>query len=149
MKKLYILIFLFLSSTLFSNELAWVNEQVEAIKPARKGIIDSSTALLKDPFIFIKKKDLEKNKKNTTSKISTKSQNKVKKTAKAKAKTFLLRAIINKSALINDKWYKLNSYVDKYKLSKVTTTSVWLTKNKTKLVLTTKSKNSTIKFNSN
>jgi len=53
MKKLYILIFLFLSSTLFSNELAWVNEQVEAIKPARKGIINSSTALLKDLFIFV------------------------------------------------------------------------------------------------
>jgi len=149
MKKLYILIFLFLSSTLFSNELAWVNEQVEAIKPARKGINDSSTALLKDPFIFVKKKDLEKNKKNTTSKISTKSQNRVKKPAKAKAKTFILRAIINKSAFINGKWYKLNSYIDKYKLSKITTTSVLLRKGKTKLVLTTKSKNSTIKFNSN
>lgn len=154
MKKIYILFLIIFSTQLFSNELDWVNEQIEAIKPARKGINNSNISVLKDPFVFIKeklkdddKKDLESKKQD--SKIVKTESNKLKVSPKLKKKTYILKAVINKSALINNTWYKVNSKIDKYKLSKIEPTSVLLIKGKTKLVLTTKSKNSNIKFKNN
>ena len=62
------------------------------------------------------------------------------------ARHFILNAIINDSALINGKWYKLNSKIFNYKLSNIKGTTVILTKGKIKVVLTTDSKSNNIEF---
>ena len=60
MKKLTILLLLVLSTTLFSDELSWVDEQVEAIKPPRHGILRRDISKLRDPFIFLSAKKTHK-----------------------------------------------------------------------------------------
>ena len=100
MKKLTILLLLVLSTTLFSNELSWVDEQVEAIKPPRHGILGRDISKLKDPFIFLsakkvyKKRSSYKRYKRTSKRVSNYPSN------------IKLEAIMNKSAFINAKWYK-------------------------------------------
>jgi len=51
MKNLYSLLILLIAAQLFSNELTWVDEQVEAIKPARIGVSQKEISKIKDPFI--------------------------------------------------------------------------------------------------
>jgi hypothetical protein len=62
---------------------------------------------------------------------------------------FSLEAIINKSALINKKWYKINTKVGNYTLSSIKTTSVILSYKKKKLLLSTLSKTKKLKFRNN
>ena len=61
MKNYLILIFtLFAVVSLSSNELSWVDTQVEAIKPPRKGMSDSNIANIRSPFIFLNGKSKKK-----------------------------------------------------------------------------------------
>ncbi len=60
MKNLYSLLILLIATQLFSNELTWVDEQVEAIKPARIGVSQKEISKIKDPFIFLHKNDNSK-----------------------------------------------------------------------------------------
>jgi len=59
----------------------------------------------------------------------------------------LLEAILNKSALINGKWYKEGEKVYGYKLEKVKLKSILLTRGKKQLLLSTMSKSNNLKFN--
>lgn len=60
MKKYLLILTLTMSTSLFANELHWVDTQVEAIKPPRKGMQTQELAGIKDPFVFLVKKEDKK-----------------------------------------------------------------------------------------
>lgn len=164
MKKIYILtISLFISLTISANELAWVDEQVESIKPIRVGVDFSEIQKIKDPFIFKNANGSYKVKryKKRTSKskrYSNKSSSSTKKSTNRKSKniyrtSLTLDVVLNNSALISGKWYRVKDKVkDKFKsytLTKISDTSVVLKRSGKKLVLSTNSKNKNLKFKNN
>ena len=152
---------LFLSSILLlttsyanelKSELNWVDQQVQAIKPPREGINNSKLSVLSTPFIFLEKnkikdKEANKNTKKTdfipkkSSIVSTSTEIK-----KIEEKKLQVDAIINKSILINGKWYKTNDKVNGYTIKNIGYNSATLIRNEKELVLTTSFKNSNIKF---
>jgi len=146
MKKLFYII-PFIITTSFANELSWVDEQIEAIKPSRVGVSLKEISRLKDPFIFLHrgKKDEEKEiKLNKKSVVITKTTSTP--VIKKVHKGLFLEAILNKSALINGKWYKVGDEVYGYKILSIEAKSVELKKNKKRKILTTKSKKTNLKF---
>ena len=146
---------LFVSSALFATELAWVDEQIEAIKPPRKSTKISS---ITNPFIFLSKnktqsKDAKKGSKSATARRgSTKASSKLKKvvcdttTGRKSIRGLTLSAIINSSAMINESWYKKNDKVKGYRIIDITKTSVTLKKGDKKLTLSTNTKKQNLKF---
>lgn len=143
MKTLYAILILLGITQLSASELSWVDEQVEAIKPPRSGISSKEIRAVKDPFIFlVKKDDVEgKPKKSASKKVSTAHYVK-----KSHTKRLVLNAILNKSAMINKKWYKEGDKVYGYKLAQVNTTSVVLKRQNKQLLLSTASKSKNLKF---
>lgn len=136
---------LILSCSLFANkaevDLSWVDKEIEAIKPPRKGISDKIISRLEDPFIFLKNKEDEKNKagqKNVSAANLSSSGGMPR--ASVHQRPLKLMAILNDTALINGKWYKLGDKVRNYKIVKITMTEVILKSPVKKLVLTTNSK---------
>ncbi len=148
------LLAVFLSSTLFATELEWVDEQIEAIKPPRKGV---SIAGVGDPFIF-----LEKNKPKSKDKGTASSAPGIRMTAAkpsvlkqkvcppdgntTKSGGFELSAIINSKAMINGSWYKKSDTISSYTVSDISKNSVTLKKGDKELILSTSSKKQTLKF---
>jgi len=142
---------------LFGDELSWVNEQIEAIKPQRVGVKDSEITKLKDPIIFLNYKDTKVVKKSS-SKIVKKSTTKryIKKSYKPKKVTksvskkssvrFNLEAIMNRSVLINGEWYAQGDKIGGYKIVEVHNTFVILNKKSKNIMLSTSTKNRTVKF---
>ncbi|MBC8236959.1 MAG: hypothetical protein H8E76_01900 [Helicobacteraceae bacterium] len=154
MKNIPLIVSLFMFTHILANELTWVDEQIQAIKPPRDGISKSKIDMVKDPFIFLNKELKEKTSKKTLtankSIISKKSFSESKTNQISKQSTsFSLDAIINKSALINGNWYKLHSKVGKYTLSAVNGTSIILSYKNKDLLLTTRSKTKKLKFKNN
>jgi len=144
------LLFMTLSTqVLLSNELAWVDEQIEAIKPPRKGISKNTIDILDNPFIFLEVKKKQKKAKISTSKKYVKKTSSKKKIRKHYSHKLTLEAIINSSALINGKWYKKGEKVYGYVLKEVNIKSVLLTKGKKRVILSTLSKNKNLKFKNN
>jgi len=132
--KILLILFVFLS-TLFSNELLWVDKQINSILPDRKGIDKKQINFLKSPFVTLLKSNKNEIKKNY--KIN-------KRRYKSKKVYFNLGAIMNNSALINGHWYKTGKKINGYKIKIINNASVILVnKNKT-FTLTTKSKKSTL-----
>jgi hypothetical protein len=143
MKTLYITFILLVAAQLSANELSWVDEQVEAIKPPRSGISNKDIAKIKDPFIYlIKNEKKSKDKKNLKKAIIHPHYVK-----KRYTRRFTLDAILNKSAMIDGRWYKEGNKVHGYKLYKVKNKSIVLMQNNHKILLTTTSKNKNLKFN--
>jgi hypothetical protein len=141
MKKILLVSFVTLISTLCSDELAWVDQQIESIKPPREGVSSSVIASLGDPFIFLKKvvpADV-KNIPVATSSLVYKSDVKV-------TPSLQLTAIMNDTALINGEWYKVGDTVHGYKIVAVKMKSVNLVSKKTKLTLSTHSNSKNLKF---
>jgi len=139
---------LLLSATyLFSNnnELAWVDEQIEAIKPPRIGLSIEEINQLKDPFILLVEK--KKDKKSKLQNVKKHSKYNYKKKIRPKSYHFRLEAIMNKSAFINGKWYKEGSHIYGYKITNVDRNKVILTKGSKKLTLSTISQKKNLKFN--
>jgi len=138
-----------LAISLCANELSWVDEQVAAIKPPRSGVSMRSIKSIRDPFIF-----LEKNKKatkktkqsNTKTSTSNSKQNIVLKKSVKKAQPMRLQAVINHSALIDGKWYKLNDKIKDFRIVEIHPRSVLLMKKNKKVLLSTSSKNENLKF---
>ena len=154
MKNILLILSLFIATCTIANELKWVDEQIQAIKPPRSGISKSQIDMIQNPFIFLKKELKEKPaKKALTSKRSTISKQSISKSTSNQVSrqttSFTLSAIINKSALINGKWYKLESKVGKYTLSSINTGSVILTYKNKELLLSTRSKTKKLKFKNN
>ena len=160
--KYLILSVTLLSSSLFAektnNELEWVDAQIEAIKPPRSGASLRSIAILKNPFVFLKKKK-SKAKESTRSSspippavvghtsvsgTNTKGVVPVLHTTHTpknyKRHGLQLRAIINNAALINNKWYKLGQYVRGYKITKISLHDVVLQNSSGSFKLTTRTK---------
>lgn len=144
MKTFLILSFLIFTFQISADEVTWVNEQIEAIKPPRSGVSSAEINSLKDPFIFLGK--------NTSKGTSTSNKNLATRSTGSKAgstakrgsryrtsKAFKLDVIINSSALINSKWYKLNEKINGYTVSEISRNSVLLTNKGKKILLSTKS----------
>jgi len=154
--KLFILI-LFGLISIYANELQWVDEQIDAIKPPRSGLASTVLLSLKDPFVFLNKPEI----KTTPIKKIVIPQKKVihkhKKYKKRvtpikvyyKSRYLTLNAIMNSSALINTQWYKVGEKVGSFKLTSISPTSVVLMKKAVKLILSTKSQIKTLNFKSN
>lgn len=148
MKKLTLFLML-LTSLLVANDLSWVDKQVDAIKPPRSGERNSNINRISDPFIFLKKNgyDAKKNTKQSTKVSKTRSS-----TGNSAIKPvfsnsmFRLAMIINNSALINSKWYKVGDWVNKYKIIKISKSSVTLKQNSIIKVISTITKNNNLKF---
>lgn len=152
MKTFFIAVVVLLTVNLSSNELAWVDEQVEAIKPPRTGMKGRELAAVKDPFIFLKKNRIaSKDKKSSAKKSSTQQSLATKKVADSstikKKKSLSVTMLMNSSAMINGNWYKVGDTVNGYKVSKMDTHSVLLTKKSKKLLLSTNSKSKNLNLN--
>jgi hypothetical protein len=141
MKKILIVSFVALVSGLSSNELAWVDKQIDSIKPPREGINSAAITSLNDPFIFLKKpaETLTKGSPIASNSFVFKSEVKT-------APVLRLTAIMNDTALINGKWYKVGDTLHGYKLLAINTKSVNLRSKKTKLTLSTQSNSKNLKF---
>ena len=154
---------LLLSSMIEANtnteDLSWVDEQVQAIKPARDGESNRNISRIKDPFIFLKKNSLKKDEEkkvsvksssslnaSSTKSVTSSTDSLTKAPVIYKKGTFKLNAIINSSALINGKWYKLGDIVNSYKIVSVDTKTVTLKNGSNKKVLSTATKNTKLKF---
>lgn len=129
-----------------ANELDWVDEQVQAIKPPRVGLNKKVLHKLKNPFVFTKVKKETKEifpVQNTTQ--ATNSLSVIPKQKKVH-KRFYLSLIINKSAMINKKWYKEGDFIFGYKVIDIQQSSVILLKNKTRHIISTSTLNPNIIF---
>ena len=145
--KTLLLIFILLSSNLLSDELKWVDEQIQAIKPPREGVSSSKINSIKNPFIFLQK-NKEKPKKKVLTSTNKVNSTKVQNITRIEQKNISLHlsAIINNSAYINGKWYKIQEKVGKYTISRITRTDVILTYKQKRLLLSTRTKSKTLKF---
>ncbi len=152
MKNSMLILSFLLTSTLFSSELSWVDEQVQAIKPAREGMLQSSLRSIKSPFIFLAKNrgKSEKSKKSSSSNKKTFNSNKLTEVTSTKKRTadtiFTLSLIMNNSAMINGLWYRTGNTIDGYKIIKIDRNSVLLTKRKKRIFLSTKSQSTQLHF---
>lgn len=118
------------------KELTWVDEQIQAILPARIGISDGLINSLKDPMKM--KKPVPVLSANGSRMLAPPKLGSSLITLPPKVieEPLRLQAIMNKSVLINQKWYKLNDSVRNYNLTEIKSNSVLLSgKKNQKLVL--------------
>ena len=136
-----------LTTSVFSNELAWVDEQIEAIKPERQS---SNIKNIKNPFVFLEQNGYVKPApvlvEEVVSTTNAKGEVIAIKIVKKKPKPLLLDAIMNSSVLINGKWYKKNEKVRNYKVVRIEKSSVTLKSSARTITLSTNTKNRTLKF---
>ena len=152
MKKLILLLSIFFIF-LDANELSWVDKQIAAIKPIRKGLTAAEMDTLKDPFIFLKENSYKR---------KARSKLKYKRASKhiiSKSKSFkrmkkrisknkiqyvrlnvIISAIMNQSVLIKSKWYKIGDTLKGFKIIKIDINSVILAKRNKRAILSMKSK---------
>ena len=132
------------------KELLWVDEQIKAILPPRVGVSDGFINSLLDPVKYIKPTKglgsigasglLAPPKLGGIPLAMT--------PPKVIEEPLRLQALMNKSALINGKWYKLNDGVRAYTLSEIKSNSVLLSSKKGQPLLLMLTKNNTnIKLN--
>jgi hypothetical protein len=153
---LMILLTVLLSNTLYANELEWVDEQIEAIKPPRKGV---NISVLETPFIFLEKNRPEKKdaKKDSRTTVASTQKTAVSKTAVSdeagktvdetpKKNSFVLSTIINSSAMIDGNWYRVSDKISNYTVTDITKTSVTLKQGSKELLLSTVITNPNLKF---
>ena len=127
-----------------SADLTWVDQEIAAIKPPRKGVSIKAISLLKDQFIFLEKNRKKKKKKQGTSHRvvpsvipSSGTTHAVAKKKSVRRRGLRLMAIMNNTALINGKWYKLGDHVGRYKIVKISLDEVRLKSATKSVVLTT------------
>ena len=107
-----VILFTFVLTTLFSNELYKKLDYLIKNKKEKEVVI-----LRYDPFIYQVKKVVKKDKKAFVGTIKSKNTEK---------KRYNLVTIINKKAFIDGKWYKKGDYLDKYKVVKISYDGVLL-----------------------
>ncbi|DAB30173.1 MAG TPA: hypothetical protein CFH84_05560 [Sulfurimonas sp. UBA12504] len=145
MNKNVIFGFFVFTLALSSNELAWVDHQIDAIKPPRIGVAAVTIAALNDPFIFLEKK-VTLDTTNTVKQVPATSGTFAFKTPLPTAPTLKLAAIMNGAALINGKWCKIGDTVQGYKVVSLDLKSAHLTNKNKKLTLSTQSDSKNLKF---
>lgn len=135
MKIFSMLIYIFIISSLNANELQWIDEQIKAIKPPRVGLKSSNLVKIKDPFIFTKSTTSIK-KKSSSRKVHHASSHK----KRYSLKKLHLSMTMNKSAKINNKWYKIGDKIHGYTILDVQLSDVTLKYYKKIYLLSTFSK---------
>lgn len=101
-----------------ATNTSWVDQKVEEIKPQRNGLIGSSLATLKSPFVVIKPKPKEGSSATPAISKSSTEQADLLPTKKDMSKEPLtLQIILNSSALVNGTWVKEGDLVRGYKLT--------------------------------
>lgn len=141
MKSIITIIFTLVTLLVANSDVNWIDEQIEAIKPARKAAVISSAT---DPFIF-----LDKNKKEPQGGAKTPLANtevSIKDKNVSKEPTFTLSMIMNQKAMINEAWYGVNDKIYKYTITEITKDSVSLKDNKKELHLTTQTTQNRLNF---
>lgn len=124
-----------LSPTQQDKELAWVDEQIQAILPARVGVSDGLINSLKDPMKMKKPAPVVVGGSKLLAPPKLGSSGLVL-PPKVVEEPLRLQALMNKSALINKKWYKVNDSVRSYRLAEIKNNSVLLSDKKDqKLIL--------------
>ena len=132
------------------KELIWVNEQIQAIIPSRVGVSDGYINSLVDPIKYIAPIHLPSSKNGSALLAPPKlgSISLVPITPKVIDEPLRLQALMNKSALINGKWYKLNDTVRSYNLAEIKQSSVLLSGKKSQpLILFLSKSNNNITIN--
>lgn len=122
-------------TSLNANELQWVDEQIEAIKPPRVGLKSGSLAKIKDPFIFTKS-PISMKKNSSSHKVYHASSHR----KRYALKRLHLTMTFNKSAKINRKWYKIGDKIHGYTIVDVHLSDVTLKYYKKNYLLSTFSK---------
>ena len=134
------LITLFISNSAYATELAWVDEQVEAIKPPRKAARISSIA---SPFVFLEKNGYVK---PVAAAGTVRSSSSTRVKSGTSVGGLYLDAIINSSAFINGKWYKKSDKIRSYTIVSIDKRSITLKKGGKQMTLSTDSKKQNLKF---
>lgn len=148
MKKL-LLTFILLYPFVNADELTWVDEKIAAIKPARVGLSDDLISHLSNPFNTQEEKDKLKlaTKEPLKSKVILKPKKKYH--HRSKNSKLVLDGLLNSTALISGKWYKLGEKVGLYKLSYVGNDYVVLSNKYRKKTLSIKSAKKKLNFKNN
>ncbi len=122
MRRIFIFLTLYFSYLLSENiDVKTILKDMESLEKEKRSF--SKIVINYDPF-FPTKKD---KKKRTVYK-------------KQQKKSYKLKAILNKKAFINDRWFKLGERVGEYKIIKITSTKVVLEKGRKRKVLNFSSK---------
>lgn len=134
------------------KELAWVDEQIQAILPARIGVADGYINSLSDPIKYTSSKPAP-----STGGIKLLPPPRLGGmpmlpgmpiVAKVVEEPLRLQGLMNKSALINGKWYRINDAVRSYTLAEIKPSSILLSGAKgQKLILFISKQNTNIKIN--
>jgi hypothetical protein len=118
-------------------DLKWVDEEIAAIKPPRKGVHSSALRGLKDPF----RAQLILNQ-------PPGKPGKAVAVRRPKPKPLTLQSVINsKTARIDGKWYKQDDKIYGYTIQKIERDSVLLQKKTKQIMLSLKAKHKQIKIN--
>ncbi len=122
-------------------DMKWVDNEIMAIKPPRKGLSSNGTRGLKDPFIA----QLILNRPKTEGKAVKKAVVAYKKPPE---RSLTLEVIINgKSVMIDGSWYKLNDKIYGYTISEIGRNTVTIENKKRTKTLTLVKKNKHIEIN--
>ncbi|MCL4431535.1 MAG: hypothetical protein M1300_04350 [Epsilonproteobacteria bacterium] len=134
------------------KELAWVDEQIQAILPARIGVADGYINSLNDPIRYVSSKPI-----SNSSGIKLLPPPRLGSMpmlpgmpiiVKTVEEPLRLQGLMNKSALINGKWYRINDTVRSYTLTEIKPSSILLSAPKDqKLILFISKQNTNIKIN--
>ncbi len=108
------------------KELEWVDEQIKAIVPSRTGVADGFINSLVDPIKYSAPVPSKFNGSGLLAPPRLGGGSFLPVIPKVIEEPLKLQALINKSALINGKWYKVNDSVRTYSLSAIKSNSVLL-----------------------
>jgi hypothetical protein len=129
------------------KELAWVDEQILAILPARVGVPDGFVNSLRDPMKMKQMLPTLKLGSNLLAPPKLGSNMGVLAQPKIVEEPLHLLAIMNKSVFINGKWYKIGQSIRDFTLAEIRSNSVLLTgKKDQKLILFLTKQNNNIKI---
>jgi len=125
-------------------DMKWVDDEIAAIKPPRKGVPASELAGLKDPFLTQIRLNQPKGKGSGVKSVAI---------VKPKPRPLTLEVVLNsRSAMIDGKWYKVDDTLYGYTIREIGSDSVLLEKKmkkqkKKQITLTLSKKNKNIKLN--
>jgi len=103
--KAFILSIITVKTVYASRDFELIDKLVREIKKERTGLNEKELKNIKNPFVCYIKNSSKKEKKSFLVKSS-----------QIKNRDFRLNAIINNKAKINNKWYKIGSNIDNYKI---------------------------------
>ena len=121
------------------EELSWVDEQIKAILPPRKGKSTTYIDTVTQPFIFV-----VVTKEGKDGVAISKTSRVFKRSWRAPLR---VNIIINSKALIAGKWCSVNDWVQGYKVVAIGKNTVKLVKNKKSKILSIKQDNKKIQIN--